>query len=131
MARCAGITQANTACKGMPIDGSQWCYVHHPENAEERRRHGSRGGKRGGRGRPQLELTSIKTQLQDLADSVLAGETERSSAAVVSQILNVYLRAVTVELQVKEQLELTARLEALEEAAERQKTPPGGRKWGA
>ncbi len=131
MAKCSGITQAHAACKGIPIDGSQWCYVHHPDHADQRRRHGSKGGKRGGRGRPQVELTGIKTQLQDLVDGVLDGSLLRSDAAVCSQILNVYLRAVSGELQVREQLELTARLEALEEAAGRQKTPPGGRKWGA
>ena len=50
MTKCSGITQAGTACKGTPIDGSQWCYVHHPDHADERRRHGSKGGKRGGVG---------------------------------------------------------------------------------
>ena len=42
-------------------------------------------------------------------------------AAVVSQVLNVYLRAVTVELQVKEQQELIQRLEELEQALENRK----------
>jgi hypothetical protein len=114
---------------------SEWCLNHDPDRAEENKRRSSKGGKRGGRGRPQVELTNIKTQLQDLADSVLAGETERSSAAVVSQILNVYLRAVSVELQVKEQLELLGRLEALEEASGDGKKAKqgnlGGSKWGA
>jgi hypothetical protein len=37
-------------------------------------------------------------------------------AAVGSQILNVYLRALSTELAVREQMELVGRLEALEEA---------------
>jgi hypothetical protein len=37
-------------------------------------------------------------------------------AAVVARVLNVLLRAVTVELRVKEQQELEARLEELEAA---------------
>jgi hypothetical protein len=127
MAKCAGITQASTACKGIPIDGSQWCYVHHPEYAEERRRHGARGGKRGGRGRPQAELASIKGRLSDLADGVLEGSVERGVAAVASQVLNVYLRAVSVELKAREQLELIERLEALEAALEAGK---GNGRWG-
>jgi hypothetical protein len=49
-------------------------------------------------------------------------------AAAASQILNVYLRAVSVELKAREQLELTERLEALEEALEQQK---GDREYGA
>ena len=114
MAKCSGITQAGTACKGIPIGGSSYCYVHHPDYADERRRHGSKGGKRGGRGRPQAELTNIKERLSDLADDVLEGRQDRGVAAVVSQVLNVYLRAVSVELKVKEQLELLERVEEVE-----------------
>ena|SRR5215218_282620 len=115
MTKCAGTTQAGTACKGRPIDESQWCFVHHPDTTEERRRYGSRGGKRGGRGRPQVELAAIKTQLHDMADSVLDGSVNRADASVVGQLLNIVLRAVTVELQVKEQQDILRRLEALEE----------------
>jgi hypothetical protein len=110
------------------MDGSSYCYVHHPDHAEERRRHGSKGGKRGGRGRPQSELGAIKVRLSDLADDVLAGEVDKGIGAVVSQVLNVYLRAVSVELKAREQLELIERLEVLEEALETRK---GGRRWGA
>ena len=39
----------------------------------------------------------------------------------MSQVLNVYLRAVSVEMKAREQLELIERLEALEEALERNK----------
>jgi hypothetical protein len=114
LAKCAGITQAGRACKGIPIDGSQWCYVHHPDYTEERRRHGSRGGRRGGRGRPQAELSDIKGRLSALADDVLEGRQDKGVAAVASQVLNVYLRAVSVELKAREQMELIERLEALE-----------------
>jgi hypothetical protein len=114
LAKCAGITQAGRACKGIPIDGSQWCYVHHPDYTEERRRHGSRGGRRGGRGRPQAELSDIKGRLSALANDVLEGRQDKGVAAVASQVLNVYLRAVSVELKAREQMELIERLEALE-----------------
>jgi hypothetical protein len=127
MARCAGITKEGTACKGIPIADSGYCYVHHPDHAEERRRHGSRGGKRGGRGRPQVQITSIKTQLQELADGVLDGSVDRADGAVASQILNVLLRAITVELQVREQQEFAQRLESLEEALTQRKD----RRYGA
>jgi hypothetical protein len=60
---------------------------------------------------------------------VLAGRVERGDGAVVSQILNVYLRAVSVEMKVREQQELEERLEQLEEALERQREG-GGRRWG-
>jgi len=110
---------------------SEFCLNHHPDQAALRRRRTSKGGKRAGRGRPQVELASIKTQLQDLVDGVLGGSVVRADGAVASQILNVLLRAISVELQVKEQLELLGRLEALEEALESRQKTPGGSKWGA
>ena len=115
MAKCSGITQVGTACKGIPIEGSQWCHAHHPDRSDDRRRHGSRGGKRGGRGRPQVEVNAVKAQLQELVDGVLAGKVERADAAVVGQLLGTYIRAVGAELKVREQLEVVERLEALEE----------------
>jgi hypothetical protein len=129
MTKCSGITQAGTACKGIPIEGSQWCYVHHPDHAEERRRHGSKGGKRGGRGRPQAELSDIKRRLSDLADDVLEGRQDKGVAAVASQVLNVYLRAISVETKLKEQFELVERLESLEEGLEQSRGR--GSRWRA
>jgi hypothetical protein len=128
LAKCAGITQAGTACKGIPIDGSGWCYVHHPDRTAERRRHGSKGGRRGGRGRPQTELANIKVRLSDLADDVLADKVDKGVAAVASQVLNVYLRAVSVELKVREAEDLERRMEEIEAllAARKERTS-----WGA
>jgi hypothetical protein len=129
LVKCSAITQAGTVCKGTPIDGSSYCYVHHPDHAEERRRHGSKGGKRGGRGRPLSELTGIKARLSDLADDVLEEKVDKGVAAVAGQVLNVYLRAVVLEMKAKEQLEVIGRLEALEKAASEHR--PGGRRWEA
>ena len=98
---------------------AEWCWSHHPDYEAARRQRASKGGKRGGRGRPQAELSEIKQRLSGLADDVLAGEVDKRVAAVASQILNVYLRAISTELAVREQLELLERLEALEEALER------------
>jgi hypothetical protein len=129
MTKCSGITQAGTACKGVPIEGSQWCYVHHPDHAEDRRRHGSKGGKRGGRGRPQAELSDIKRRLSVLADDVLEGRQDKGVAAVAGQVLNVLLRAISVETKLKEQFELVERLESLEEGLEQSRGR--GSRWRA
>jgi hypothetical protein len=95
----------------LPSYGSDGlCWAHDPKNAERRRRGQSRGGK----SKPSKELLSIKQRLSDLADDVLEGRQDKGVAAVASQVLNVYLRAVSVELKVNEQLELIERLEALE-----------------
>ena len=115
MGRCSGITRTGTACKGIPIDGSQWCYVHHPDHAEERRRHGAKGGKRGGRGRPTTELARLRDRFEELADKVLAGEVERADGAVAGQLLNGARACVRDLLAAREQEEIVERLEELEE----------------
>jgi len=114
LAKCSGITQAGTACKGIPIEGSQWCHAHHPDRNDERRRHGSRGGKRGGRGRPSSELARLQRRFEELADMVLSGEVERSVGAVAGQLLNGARACVRDSLTAREQEELIARLEELE-----------------
>jgi hypothetical protein len=114
MAKCLGITRTGTACKGIPIDGSQWCYVHHPDHAEERRRHGARGGKRGGRGRPSGELARLQRRFDELADRVLDGSVERAAGAVAGQLLNGARACVRDGLTAREQEELVERLGELE-----------------
>ena len=122
MAKCSGITRAGTACKGTPIDGSQWCYVHHPDHAEERRRHGARGGKRGGRGRPSGELVRLQKRFEELADMVLSSEVERAAGAVAGQLLNGARACVRDGLTAREQEELVERLEQMEEMLQARRT---------
>jgi hypothetical protein len=121
LAKCSGITQAGTACRGTPIEGSQWCYAHHPGRAEERRRHGSKGGRRAGRGRPSVELARLQGRFEELADKVLAGEIERGVGAVAGQLLNGARACVRDGLAAREQEELLSRLEELEALLEQRK----------
>jgi hypothetical protein len=121
---CTATKRDGSPCT-LPSYGSDGlCWAHDPKNAERRRRGQSRGGK----SKPSKELLSIKQRLSNLADDVLEGNVDKGVAAVASQILNVYLRAISTELAVRKQLELLERLEALEGAAEQQK---GGKRWGA
>jgi hypothetical protein len=128
LAKCAGITQAGTACKGIPIDGSQWCYVHHPDRTDERRRHGSKGGKRGGRGRPIAELGALRDENAEIRRRLLEGELLPNVAAVAVQSINTDIRAVGAAMKAREQEELVERLEGIEEALEQRK---GERRYGA
>src|SRR5215216_3995532 len=114
MAKCSAIKADNGRCKVEAMPGAEWCWNHHPDYEEDRRRRASKGGKRGGRGRPLVELADVKRQLRELADAVIAGRTDRSNAAVAGQLLGTYLRAVSVELKAREQQELETRIEALE-----------------
>ena len=125
MARCAAIKADGGHCKAEAMPEVEWCWNHHPDYEEARRRRASKGGKRGGRGRPQTELADLKDKLSELADKVLAGEVDKGAAAVAGQLLNTVIRAVSVEMKVREQDEILERLEALEKRAQQ-----GGRRWG-
>src|SRR5215207_4406317 len=125
MAGCTAITGSGSRCKGIPIDSSGLCHAHHPDRAEARKRHGSMGGKRGGRGRPVVELRNIEDKLETLANDVIGGDVEPGVAAVVVQIRNGQIRAISTSLKAREQEEFEARLEALEQQQE------GDRRWGA
>jgi hypothetical protein len=127
MAKCAAITRVGTACKGTPIDDSGYCYVHHPDKVEERKRLGSRGGRRGGRGRPSAELHRLQKRFEELAESVLEGETNAKAASVAGYLLNCARACIRDALTAREQEELIERLEQLEEALEHQK---GGYHYG-
>jgi hypothetical protein len=122
MSKCAGITKEGTACKGIPIADSGYCYVHHPDHAEERRRHGSRGGKRGGRGRPTAELKRLQDRFEELAGQVLRGEIGRADGAVAGQLLNGARACIRDLLAAREQEEMVERLEALEEQIAQQRS---------
>jgi hypothetical protein len=88
MNRCPGYRRDGLRCTVTVEPPQTYCWWHDPANAEARRRAASKGGKRAGPGRPQSELISLKGQLQDMADKVLKGEVNRSSAAVAGQLLN-------------------------------------------
>jgi hypothetical protein len=114
LAKCSGITRSGERCKGVAIDGSGLCYSHSPDYEEDRRRAARKGGKRGGRGRPVVELCDLKVRLEDLAEDVLAGRVDRQDAAVAGQLYNYAIRAVSVGLKAKEVEEIEGRLEELE-----------------
>ena len=128
MVKCSAITRSGERCRGVAIDSSGLCYAHHPDHAEDRRRAARKGGHRGGRGRPTSELARLASRFEDLADKVLSGEVERGVGAVAGQLLNGARACVRDGLTAREQEELVARLEALEEALAANR---GGKRWGA
>ncbi len=121
MNRCPGTKRDNSQCTVTVEPPQIYCWWHDPANAQVRKQAAAKGGRCGGRGRPQQELSDIKARLSDLADDVLVGRVDRGNAAVAGQLLNTVIRAVGIELKVREQMELEARLEELETALERQK----------
>jgi len=60
------------------------------------------------------ELQGVKGKLEDLAEDVLQGRKDRGDAAVAGQLYNTLIRAIGMELKVREQLEIEERIAELE-----------------
>jgi len=82
-------------------------------NAEQRQRIASRAG----RSKPNRELADVKARLQSMIDDVRDGTMDRGDAAVCGQLYNTLIRAVSVELKIREVEELEQRIQALEAAS--------------
>ena len=133
MSVCSGIRADGGRCRAQAIADSQWCFSHHPDYAEQRRRRASKGGKRGGRGRPVAELAALRTENAEIRRRLLEGGEEGLAPNVVAvavQSLNTDARLVVAAPKAREQEELEQRLEELEELVQSQKEQEGGR-WGA
>jgi hypothetical protein len=128
MALCSGIRADGGRCQAQAMRGEEHCVSHHPDYAETRRARNSKGGKRGGRGRPQVEMRDIKALLEDLTDRILEGELPTNAAAVANQLINTRLRAIETERKIKETEELEERIEALEKLQPRSNAK-GARQW--
>ena len=124
MPRCSHTYADSSQCRRIVSAEQKCCYSHDPLRAGERRRNAARGGKAKASG----ELRRVKARLQTLADMVEEGQMDRADAAVISQIWGTYLRAVSVELKAREQLEITERLEQLEGDLGHK---GGSSRWGA
>jgi hypothetical protein len=107
-----------------PVQGANgYCWVHDPANATRRKRAASKSG----RGKASRDVAGVKSQLQELADRVLSGELNRADGAVVSQILNIKLRALELERKLREAEDFEERVAALEAALEERNARGHGR----
>ncbi len=122
MARCVGYKRDGGRCEVVVSGQQTYCYHHDPATAEKRKRVASKGGK----SKPNRELADIKRLVGGLVAGVLKGTTDRADAAVCGQLLNTQIRAVAVELKVREQQDLIERLEELE-ALQEGRDEGGGR----
>jgi hypothetical protein len=121
MALCSGIKADGGRCRAQAMRNSEWCIGHDPDQAEARRSRASKGGKRGGRGRPSSELARLQRRFEELADMVLEGSVERAAGAVAGQLLNGARACVRDGLTAREQEELVERMEELEKALQGRK----------
>ena len=117
MHRCSGIKPNGGRCERIVSQEQSYCYSHDPARQAERKRNAARGGKAKASG----ELAWVKADLADLVAATREGSIEKGVAAVIAQIWNVYLRAVSVGLDVQERLELVREIEEMREILENQK----------
>ncbi len=121
MGKCTSITRGGARCRGVAIEGSDYCYAHHPSHEQDRRQAARKGGKRGGRGRPSSELARLQRRFEELAEGVLSGEVDRAAGAVAGQLLNGARACVRDGMSAREQEELVERMEELEAGLRAQK----------
>jgi hypothetical protein len=129
MSICSGIRADGGRCQAQAMRNSEWCINHHPDYEQARRRRASRGGRRGGRGRPVAELGALRDENGDIRRRLLEGELLPNVAAVAVQSINTDIRAVGVAMKAREQEELVERLTALEEGLEQNRG--GSSRWRA
>jgi hypothetical protein len=125
MSLCSGIRADGGRCRAQAIRDNEYCISHHPDYADARRRRNSKGGKRGGRGRPIAELGALRDENSDIRRRLLEGELLPNVAAVAIQSINTDVRCVGATLKAKEQEELIERLEALEEGLAQSRSARG------
>jgi hypothetical protein len=113
---CGAIKANGERCIARAIDGAEWCYNHHPDYADERKRNAKRGGKTGGRGRAYpatRELTRLAERLERTADQVISGNMDKGRAVIVGQLLNGARAAWVASVKVKEGERLEEEIEEL------------------
>lgn len=125
MSQCSGINASGGRCRGQAIAGDEWCFSHHPDKEDQRRRRATKGGKRGGRGRPQGDLRELLAENADIRRRVLEGEIQPNAAAVAVQSINAGIRGVKVALDVREQEELAQEVEDLKTRIEHERAAYG------
>ena len=118
--RCEAITRSGSQCKADALPGATWCYSHHPDKAEERRRNASKGGRTGGNGRPSAlaEVQDAKNNVKSVLSGLLRGQIEPRLGGVLLSGFNVLARLIEQERRIRADEELEGRIEALEEMAE-------------
>jgi hypothetical protein len=122
MPRCSGSKPDGTPCERIVGASQEYCYSHDPTRSSERHRAASKAAK----SKPNRELANVKDRIRGLIDDVGNGTMDRGDAAVCGQLYNTLIRAVSVELKVRELEELAKEVEDLREALQARKES----RWG-
>jgi hypothetical protein len=107
--QCSFIKASGERCRGAVTGQHGLCWAHDPANAERRRRAASRGG----RGKANREVATLKDEIKSVIEDVKSGELDRNDAAVMIQGYRALKDFIALERQVKETDELAAEIEEL------------------
>jgi hypothetical protein len=121
--QCGFLKPNQERCKGTVREGDTYCWAHDAKYEEVRRRGQARGGKH----KPSKELNDVKDRIREMIADVRDDKMDRADAAVCAQLYNSLLKAISIELKLKEQEELIERLEQVEAELETRKR---SRPWG-
>jgi predicted RNase H-like nuclease (RuvC/YqgF family) len=130
LSKCIGTRADGQPCAAQAIVDSSWCFNHHPDYEEVRRRRASRGGKRGGRGRPSpatAELARLQQRFEELSEDLVEEPYNADTYPVMGRLLNYARQCIVKSLQDRQVEELAQRIEVLEESLQSRRE----RTWGA
>jgi hypothetical protein len=129
MGKCTAITRGGDRCKGVATDERGFCYMHHPDFANDRARAAKKGGKRGGRGRPSMEIQDVKSEVRRIIKALEDGTIDTKVGNAIFQGWSLMVRTLETERSIKETDELSAMVEQLWEEREHQRGhSQGGRR---
>src|SRR5215213_5351149 len=86
MALCSGIRTDGARCRAQAMRDSTYCLNHAPNAAELRKRRAWRGGKAGGKGRPNTQVQDVKEKILELTEKVEKGDVLRGCCGDVPGI---------------------------------------------
>jgi hypothetical protein len=107
--QCSFIKASGERCRGAATGQHGLCWAHDPANAQRRRRTASRGG----RGKANREVATLKDEIKVLITDVKAGDLDRNDAAVMIQGYRALKDYISLERQVRETDDLAAEIEEL------------------
>jgi hypothetical protein len=110
--QCSGTKRDGSPCTATVEPPQTYCWWHDPNNAAERRRAASRGG----RSRPSREVRAIKEEIREAIGKLEREELDRNIARAMFSGYSVLLDYIKLERGVYLEEELAARVEALKKS---------------
>ena len=112
MRRCTGTKRDGSPCTATVEPPLTHCWWHDPQNAEQRRRAASRGGK----SKANREVASLRTEVKDLIAKIEVGEVSPTRGNTMFRGYGVLLDLIKLERSGFVEEDLAARIEELRRA---------------